>query len=131
MRSPPRQCHRLAPDGGGERRALVRKNREASDIASEASVLVLRPLTMRGHRGGRQAPLKPIPTGTAVKHCILLGFTSTDVRFGSKADISARPRNVRFTSKSRHCYAVVMLAGRISTPDPYDAQSGVKVYVDV
>jgi hypothetical protein len=48
-----------------------------------------------------------------------------------KADISLSLADVRFTPKSGHCYAVVMLAGRISTPDPYDAQSGVKVYVDV
>ena len=54
-----------------------------------------------------------------------------DVRFGSITDIEDGWRNVRFTSKSRHYYAVVMLAGRIGTPDPYDAQSGVKVYVDV
>jgi len=26
----------------------------------------------------------------------------SDVRFGSKADIAARPRNARFTPKSRH-----------------------------
>src|SRR6516165_3852754 len=39
-----------------------------------------------------------------------------DVRFGSITDIEDGWRNVRFTSKSRHCYAVVMLAGRISTP---------------
>jgi hypothetical protein len=28
---------------------------------------------------------------------------SSHVRFGSKADIDARPADVRFTSKSRHC----------------------------
>jgi hypothetical protein len=50
---------------------------------------------------------------------------------GQKADIPLPLADVRFTPKSRHCYAVVMLAGRISTPDPYDAQSGVKVYMDV
>ena len=57
-----------------------------------------------------------------------------DVRFGSITDIEDGWRNVRFTSKSRHCYAVVMLAGLVGSarpPDPYDAQSGVKVYVDV
>ena len=56
---------------------------------------------------------------------------SARVCFGSITDIADGWRNVRFTSKSRHYYAVVMLAGRIGTPDPYDAQSGVKVYVDV
>jgi hypothetical protein len=29
-------------------------------------------------------------------------FLAADVRFGSKADIGARPRNVRFTPKSGH-----------------------------
>src|SRR5262245_28638606 len=45
--------------------------------------------------------------------------------------MEASPGDVHFTPKSGHCYAVVMLAGRISPPDPYDAHSGVKVYVDV
>jgi hypothetical protein len=30
------------------------------------------------------------------------GGASADVRFGSKADIEARPRIVRFTPESRH-----------------------------
>src|SRR6516164_11097099 len=99
MRSPPRQRNRLAPDGGGERRTLVHKNREASDFASEASLLVLRPLTMWGHRGGRL--FRPEPQSSTVSSC----FTSTDVRFGSKADIRGRLGNVRFTPKSGHCIA--------------------------
>jgi hypothetical protein len=32
----------------------------------------------------------------------VMARNSADVRFGSKADIEARPRNVRFTPESRH-----------------------------
>ena len=39
----------------------------------------------------------------AVNACSLLSRTSsTHVRFGSKADIGARPINVRFTPESGH-----------------------------
>src|SRR6516165_6590916 len=62
-------------------------------------------------------------------------FPTKSIRFrrvsNSKHDGREGCPDVRFGSISRHYYAVVMLAGRIGTPDPYDAQSGVKVYVDV
>jgi hypothetical protein len=43
-------------------------------------------------------------------------LSGANVRFGSLADIPQCPTDVCFTPKSGHCYAVMMLAGRISTP---------------
>jgi hypothetical protein len=61
--------------GGGKRRAGIGSlNKEASDgCPPEASVLVLRHLTMRYWSQRRTAaPLKPIPTETAVKRVSVL-----------------------------------------------------------
>jgi hypothetical protein len=79
-------------------------NRQPTVREFQARIAQLRELEQRDAETPDASQIQiPVRKSRSLGHYEACAQASSDVRFGSKADIEARPFDVRFTPKSGHC----------------------------